>query len=249
MAGHSQFKNIMHRKERKDAMRSKIFSKLSREITVSAKLSGPNPLENPRLRLAIQNAKSQSMPKENIERAIKKAGNNDLNNYTNIRYEGYGPEGIAIIIETLTDNRNRTASNIRAIFTKANGSLGAIGSTTRFFEQIGEIIYHSTVGDPDTAMEAAIEAGANEFLDEDKEYIFYCDFSNVGQISKQLEQKFGEAKSIKIIWKPLNLIQISDENKAKSIIKMIDNFENDEDVQDVYSNLDIPDDIMKNICH
>ncbi|OMH86992.1 transcriptional regulator [Candidatus Liberibacter asiaticus] len=244
MAGHSQFKNIMHRKERKDALKSKIFSKLSREITESAKLSGQNPLENPRLRLAIQNAKNQSMPKENIERTIKKAGNDDLGNYTNIRYEGYGPEGVAIIIEALTDNRNRTASSIRSIFTKANGSLGSTGSTTRFFEQIGEIIYHSNIGDSNLAMEVAIESDAFEVLFEDQEYIFYCDFNNVGLTSKKLEEKIGEAQSIKVIWKPLNYIRLSNADKVKSIIKMIENLEDDDDVQSVYSNLEIADDII-----
>ncbi|AKK20257.1 YebC/PmpR family DNA-binding transcriptional regulator [Candidatus Liberibacter africanus] len=246
MAGHSQFKNIMHRKERKDALRSKIFSKLSREITVSAKLSGQNPLENPRLRLAIQNAKNQSMPKENIDRAIKKAGSDDLDNYTNIRYEGYGPEGVAIIIEALTDNRNRTASNIRSIFTKANGSLGSTGSATRFFEQVGEIIYHSTIGDYNTAMDAAIEADASEVILENQEYIFYCDFHDIGSTSNKLEEKIGEAQSINVIWKPLNFIRISNADKVKSIIKMIDSLEEDDDIQSVYSNLEIADEAMKN---
>ncbi|MBY7648958.1 MAG: YebC/PmpR family DNA-binding transcriptional regulator [Candidatus Liberibacter europaeus] len=247
MAGHSQFKNIMHRKGQKDAMRSKIFSKLSREITISAKLSGQDPLENPRLRVAIQNAKNQSMPKENIERAIAKASSSDSENYINIRYEGYGPEGIAIIIETLTDNRNRTASNIRSIFTKASGSLGETGSSIHFFDQIGEIVYHSTVADYDLAMEAAIDADANEFFTEDNEYVFHCDFENIGQTSKILEKHLGEAISLKTIWKPKNIIQISDEEAAKSIIKMIKTLEEDDDVQNLYSNFDISDDILKKI--
>ncbi|MEG8098751.1 YebC/PmpR family DNA-binding transcriptional regulator [Candidatus Liberibacter brunswickensis] len=241
MAGHSQFKNIMHRKEHKDSLKSKMFSKLSREITVSAKISGQNPLENPRLRLAIQNAKNQSMPKENIERAIKKAGTDDLGNYINIRYEGYAPEGVAIIIEALTDNRNRTASSIRSIFTKANGSLGSTGSATPFFEQIGEIIYPSAIGDYNVAMEAAIEANASEVLQEDQEYIFYCDFNDIGLTPNKLEEKIGEANSIKVIWKPLNFIKVSNEDKVKSIIKMIENLEDDDDVQSVYSNLKILD--------
>ncbi|MBL0848944.1 MAG: YebC/PmpR family DNA-binding transcriptional regulator [Candidatus Liberibacter ctenarytainae] len=247
MAGHSQFKNIMHRKERKDSLRSKIFSKLSREITVSTKLSGQDPSENPRLRMAIQNAKNQSMPKENIERAIKKASSQDLANYTNIRYEGYGPAGIALIVETLTDNRNRTASNIRSIFTKANGSLGAAGSTTHFFEQLGEILYDATIGDSNRAIEAAVDADAEEVLTKNKEYIFYCAFENIGQTSHQLEKMIGEARSIKAIWKPKSLIQISDQNIALSIIKMIDTLEEDDDVQNVYANCDISDEIIESI--
>ncbi|MBA5723644.1 YebC/PmpR family DNA-binding transcriptional regulator [Candidatus Liberibacter sp.] len=247
MAGHSQFKNIMHRKGRQDALRSKIFSKLSREITVAAKTSGQDPLENPRLRLAIQNAKAQSMPKENIERAIKKAASTDMENFINMRYEGYGPGGIAIIIEALTDNRNRTASSVRSIFTKANSSLGETGSVSFFFDQLGEIIYPSTIGDIDKAMEAAINADANEVISENKEYIFYCDFENIGKTSKKLEEDLGEGKSIKAIWKPKSLMRISNEETAVSIIKMIDNLEEDDDVQSVYYNLDIPDEIMRNI--
>ncbi|AHA27411.1 YebC/PmpR family DNA-binding transcriptional regulator [Candidatus Liberibacter americanus] len=247
MAGHSQFKNIMHRKERKDAMKSKIFSKLSREITISAKLSGPDQLENPRLRVAIQNAKNQSMPKDNIERAIKKSSSNDLGNYINIRYEGYGPGGVAIIIETLTDNRNRTASNIRSIFTKANGSLGETGSTSHFFEQIGEITYHEKTEDAEVAMEAAIDAGANDFFAKDKDLIFYCDFENISQAYKILEKHLGEANSVKVIWKPKNLIKISNEGSARSIIKMIDNLEDDDDVQNVYYNFEIEDEIIDKI--
>ena len=162
MAGHSQFKNIMHRKGRQDAMRSKIFSKLAREITVAAKLGAPDPAMNPRLRLAIQNAKAQSMPKDNIERAIKKASGNDSENYDEVRYEGYGPGGVAVIVEALTDNRNRTASNVRAAFTKSGGALGETGSVGFMFQRIGEIIYSSDTGDAEKILEAAIEAGADD---------------------------------------------------------------------------------------
>ena len=162
MAGHSQFKNIMHRKGRQDAVRSKMFSKLAREITVAAKMGMPDPAMNPRLRLAIQNAKAQSMPKDNIERAIKKASGGDAENYDEVRYEGYGPGGVAVIVEALTDNRNRSASNIRAAFTKAGGSLGETGSVSFMFDRVGEIIYPADKGDADTVMEAAIEAGAED---------------------------------------------------------------------------------------
>ncbi|AGA65216.1 hypothetical protein B488_12240 [Liberibacter crescens BT-1] len=245
MAGHSQFKNIMHRKGRQDAMRSKIFSKIAREITVATKLGSPEPSENSRLRLAIQNAKVHSMPKDNIERAIKKALGNNTENYINVRYEGYGPGGIAIIVEALTDNRNRTASNVRSIFTKSGGSLGETGSVSFCFEQLGEIIYKSAIADPDIIMEAAIEAGAHNFFLEDEEYIIHSPFEIISDVSKKLEELFNEANSVKIIWKPKNPITILEEEKIKSLLKMMDLLEEDEDIQNVYSNLEVPNEMIE----
>ncbi len=243
MAGHSQFKNIMHRKGRQDSMRSKMFSKLAREITVAAKSGTDDPAMNPRLRLAIQNAKAQSLPKDNIERAIKKAQGGDGENYDEVRYEGYGPGGIAVIVEALTDNRNRTASNVRSIFTKAAGALGETGSVSFSFDHVGEIAYQLTVGDADSVMEAAIEAGADDVVTDDDAHYIYCAFENIGDVAKALEAILGEADTVKAIWKAQNTIPV-DEERAQSMMKMLDTLEEDDDVQNVYSNMDIPDDVM-----
>src|SRR6185312_600434 len=187
MAGHSQFKNIMHRKGRQDAVRSKMFSKLAREITVAAKAGLPDPTMNARLRLAIQSAKAQSMPKDNIDRAIKKAAGNDGENYDEVRYEGYGPGGTAIIVEALTDNRNRTASNARSIFTKAGGALGETGSVSFSFDHVGEITYKLSAGDADKVMEAAIEAGADDVETDEEGHYITCAFESLGEVAKALE--------------------------------------------------------------
>ena len=180
MAGHSQFKNIMHRKGRQDAVRSKMFSKLAREITVAAKAGLPDPDMNPRLRLAIQNAKAQSMPKDNIQRAINKAAGNDGENYEEVRYEGYGPGGVAVIVEALTDNRNRTASNVRAAFTKAGGSLGETGSVSFLWDRVGEVVYKAEAGDADAVMEAAIEAGADDVQSDEDGHVILSDEPGLG---------------------------------------------------------------------
>lgn len=243
MAGHSQFKNIMHRKGRQDAARSKIFSKLAREITVAAKQGLPEPDMNPRLRLAIQNAKAQSMPKDNIERAIKKAAGNDGENYEEVRYEGYGPGGVAVIVEALTDNRNRTASNVRSAFAKAGGSLGETGSVGFMFTRIGEIIYPAAAGDSNKFMLAAIEAGADDVQSDADSHIILCAFEAIGDVAKALEASLGEAESIKAVWKPDNLIPL-DEEKAQSVLRLINALDDDDDVQNVYANYDISDDIM-----
>ena len=243
MAGHSQFKNIMHRKGRQDSIRSKMFSKLAREITVAAKAGLPDPSMNAALRLAIQNAKAQSMPKDNIDRAIKKASGADSESYDQVRYEGYGPGGIAVIVEALTDNRNRTASNVRSIFTKAGGALGETGSVSFSFDHVGEIVYPLSAGDGDKMMEAAIEAGADDVqTDEDGHYI-YCAFEAMNEVSKVLEGLLGEASTVKAIWKPQNSVPV-DEERAQSLMKMTDSLEDDDDVQNVYTNMDIPEDVM-----
>jgi YebC/PmpR family DNA-binding regulatory protein len=243
MAGHSQFKNIMHRKGRQDAVRSKLFSKLAREITVAAKTGMPDPDMNARLRLAVQNAKAQSMPKDNIERAIKKAAGADGENYDEVRYEGYGPGGVAVIVEALTDNRNRTASNVRSTFTKAGGALGETGSVSFSFDRVGEIVYKPEVGDEDAVMEAAIEAGADDVESSEDGHTIYCAFEDIGEVSKALESVLGEAESVKAVWKPQNTIPV-DEEKAQSLMKLIDNLEDDDDVQNVYSNFEISDEVM-----
>ena len=243
MAGHSQFKNIMHRKGKQDGIRSKMFSKLAREITVAAKAGLPDPAMNAALRLAIQNAKAQSMPKDNIDRAIKKASGSDAESYDQVRYEGYGPGGIAVIVEALTDNRNRTASNVRSIFTKAGGALGETGSVSFSFDHVGEIVYPLSVGDGDKVMEAAIEAGADDVQTDEEGHYIYCAFESMSEVSKALEAILGEASTVKAIWKPQNSVPV-DEERAQSLMKMTDSLDDDDDVQNVYTNMDIPEEVM-----
>ena len=243
MAGHSQFKNIMHRKGKQDGIRSKMFSKLAREITVAAKAGLPDPTMNAALRLAIQNAKAQSMPKDNIDRAVKKASGADAETYDQVRYEGYGPGGIAVIVEALTDNRNRTASNVRSIFTKGGGALGETGSVSFSFDHVGEIVYPLSAGDADKMMEAAIEAGADDVETDEEGHYIYCAFESINEVSKALEAQLGEASTVKAIWKPQNSVPV-DEERAESLMKMTDSLEDDDDVQNVYTNMDIPEDVM-----
>ncbi|MFP5077250.1 YebC/PmpR family DNA-binding transcriptional regulator [Rhizobium sp. YIM 134829] len=243
MAGHSQFKNIMHRKGRQDAVRSKMFSKLAREITVAAKAGLPDPTMNARLRLAIQNAKAQSMPKDNIERAIKKASGADGESYDEVRYEGYGPGGVAVIVEALTDNRNRTASSVRSTFTKGGGALGETGSVSFSFDRVGEIIYKASAGSPDAVMEAAIEAGAEDVISDEDGHTIICGFEDIGEVSKALEATLGEAETVKAIWKPQNTIPV-DEERAESLMKLIETLEDDDDVQTVYANFEVSDEVL-----
>jgi YebC/PmpR family DNA-binding regulatory protein len=238
MAGHSQFKNIMHRKGRQDAVRSKMFSKLAREITVAAKAGMPDPAMNPRLRLAIQNAKAESMPKDNIQRAINKAAGGDAENYQEVRYEGTGPGGVALIVEVLTDNRNRSASNVRAAFTKAGGALGETGSVAFMWNRVGEIVYPASAGDADKVMEAAIEAGAEDVETDENGHVILCAFEDLGDVSKALETVLGEAESVKAIWKPQNTVPV-DEDRAQSILKLVGTLEDDDDVQNVYVNFEV----------
>jgi YebC/PmpR family DNA-binding regulatory protein len=243
MAGHSQFKNIMHRKGRQDAVRSKMFSKLAREITVAAKMGLPDPDMNPRLRLAIQAAKAVSMPKDNIARAVNKAVGNDTENYDEVRYEGYGPGGVAVIVEALTDNRNRTASNVRAAFTKAGGALGETGSVSFMWDRVGEVYYAASAGSPDKLMDAAIEAGADDVASDDEGHTIVCGFESLNEVSKALEIALGEPASAKIIWKPQSNIPV-DEDRAQSLMKLVGNLEDDDDVQNVYANFEVDDETL-----
>jgi len=247
MAGHSHAKNIMHRKGKSDAARSKVFSKLAREITVAAKLGVPDPAFNARLRLAVANARAQSMPKDNIDRAIKKAAGSDGENYDEIRYEGYGPGGVAIIVEALTDNRNRTASNVRSTFSKNGGALGETNSVSFMFDRVGEISYPLTAGDADTVMEAAIEAGADDVETEDDEeeggHYIYTSFENMTEVAAALEKALGEAESVKAIWKPQNNVPV-DAEKGATLVKLIGLLEDDDDVQNVYANFEMSDEDM-----
>ena len=243
MAGHSQFKNIMHRKGRQDAARSKMFSKLAREITVAAKMGTPDPDMNPRLRLAIQNAKAQSMPKDNIQRAINKAAGGDSENYEEVRYEGYGPGGVAVIVEALTDNRNRTASNVRAAFTKSGGALGETGSVAFMFDRVGEIIYPVDAASADAAMEAAIEAGAEDVQSDENGHVITCAFGDIGDVTTALEAALGEAESVKTIWRPQTGTPV-DEDRAQSILRLISVLDDDDDVQNVYANFEVDDETL-----
>jgi YebC/PmpR family DNA-binding regulatory protein len=238
MAGHSQFKNIMHRKGRQDAIRSKIFSKLAREITVAAKMGLPDPAMNARLRLAIQNAKAESMPKDNIQRAINKAAEAGGESYEEVRYEGYGPGGVALIVEALTDNRNRTAANVRAAFTKAGGALGETGSVGFMFARVGEIVFKPSAGSADKVMDAAIEAGAEDVGSDADGHTVVCAFEDIGDVSKALEAALGEPESVKIIWKPQTGAPV-DGDRAESVMKLIAVLDEDDDVQNVFANFEI----------
>lgn len=243
MAGHSKFKNIMHRKGRQDAARSKMFSKLSKEITVAAKMGDPDPDANPRLRLAVQNAKGQSMPKDNIQRAINKSQTGDGDNYEEVRYEGYGPAGIAVVVEALTDNRNRSASNIRSYFTKCGGSLGETGSVSFMFDRVGEVVYKPEAGEAEAVLEAAIESGAEDVQSDDSGHTIYTAFEDLNEVAKALEDALGEAESTRIIWKPQTLTPVN-ADKAQTLMKLIDMLEDDDDVQTVYSNFDVDEETM-----
>ncbi len=246
MAGHSQFKNIMHRKGRQDAQRSKIFSKLAREITVSAKLGMPDPSMNPRLRAAIQAARAENMPKDNIERAIKKAAGGDADNYEEIRYEGYGPGGVAVIVEALTDNRNRTAPEVRSYFSKSGGSLAETGAVSFMFDRVGHVVYSATVGSADDVLEAAIEAGADDVTSSEEEHEIICAMESLNDVAKALEEKFGEPNKNGLIWKPQNTILVEDDVGEK-LLKLIDNLEDSDDVQNVYANFEISEALMAKI--
>ena len=246
MAGHSQFKNIMHRKGRQDAVRSKLFSKLAREITVAAKTGLPDPDSNSRLRLAIQNARAENMPKDNIERAIKKAQGGDGENFETVRYEGYGPGGVAVMVEALTDNRNRTGGAVRAVFTKHGGSLGATGSVAHMFKHLGEITYPAAAASADGMLEAVIEAGGDDVQSDAEQHIVTCAFENLGAVATALELKLGAAQSVKPVWRPLMSTPV-DEEKASSIMKMVAALDDDDDVQNVYSNVEMSDAVMSRL--
>ena len=243
MAGHSKWANIQHRKGRQDAVRSKLFSKFSKEITVAAKMGDPDPDKNPRLRLAIKEAKSQSMPKDNIERAIKKAPGGDADSYEEIRYEGYGPGGVAVIVETMTDNRNRTASNVRSVFAKYGGNLGETGSVGFMFDRMGQILYPVSAGDADSVMDAAIEAGASDVESGEDGHVIWCEFTDVGEVSSALEAALGESESTKLVWKPQTTTELDLEGMQK-LMKLIDALEDDDDVQTVTANFEASDEVM-----
>ncbi len=246
MAGHSQFKNIMYRKGAQDKKRSALFSKLSREITVAAKEGLPDPAANARLRSAIQAAKAQSMPKDNIDRAIKKSQGGDGENYEAVRYEGFGPGGVSLIIDSLTDNRNRTASDVRTALQKNGGNMGESGSVSYMFDQVGEIKYPGDIASADKVFEAALEAGANDCESNEDEHLIYCEANDLHAVREAIEPVLGEASSAKLVWKPHNLIEV-DEEQASTLLKLLDVLDDNDDVQNVYGNYDVPDDVMEKL--
>ncbi|HMQ41369.1 MAG TPA: YebC/PmpR family DNA-binding transcriptional regulator [Paracoccus sp. (in: a-proteobacteria)] len=243
MAGHSKWANIQHRKGRQDAIRSKLFSKLAKEITVAAKMGDPDPDKNPRLRLAVKEAKSSSVPKDVIDRAIKKAVGGDAENYDEIRYEGYGPNGIAVIVEAMTDNRNRTASNVRSYFTKSGGDMGQTGSVSFMFDRVGEIKYPADAGDADTVMMAAIEAGADDVESDEEGHWIYCADTDLNDVTTALEAALGESETAKLIWKPQAPTEIADLDTAQKLMRLIETLEDDDDVQNVTGNFDLSDEV------
>jgi YebC/PmpR family DNA-binding regulatory protein len=238
MAGHSKFKNIMHRKGRADSARSKLFSKLSREITVAAKTGLPDPNMNARLRLAVNNAKAESLPKDVIERAIKKAAGGEAEAYEEIRYEGFGPGGVGVIVEVLTDNRNRAASNVRSTFSKNGGNLGETGSVAFMWDRVGQITYGPQAGSEDKVMDAAIEAGAEDVESDEDGHTIYTAFADLSEVAAALEAALGPAKSTAIAWRPKARAPVSGD-AAASLMKLLESLEDEDDVQNVWSNEDI----------
>ncbi len=246
MAGHSKFKNIQFRKGAQDKKRSKLFSKLGREITAAAKMGMPDPAMNARLRTAVQTARAQNMPKDNIERAIKKSQEAGGANYEEVRYEGFGAGGVGVIVEALTDNRNRTASEVRSIFTKFGGNLGETGAVSFNFDRLGAIEFDAAKASPEAMLEAAIEAGAEDCESGAEGHMVYCHPDELHQVAKALEVKFGEARAARIIWRPKNSVPIGEE-AGQRLLRMIEGLEDSDDVQNVYANFEIADEVLERL--
>ena len=243
MAGHSKFKNIMHRKGAQDKKRAAAFSKLSREITVAAKAGLPDPNMNARLRAAVIAARAGGMPKDNIERSINKAAGSDAEIYEEIRYEGFGPGGVSLIIETLTDNRNRTATNVRTIVGKNGGNLGASGSVSHGFDRMGLISYPAKAGSADAVFEAALEAGAEDVSSSEDGHEIWTEQGSLHEVAKALEAVLGEAEGAKLAWRPQTEVTVA-EGDAATLLRLIDALEDDDDVQTVWGNYDVPEDVL-----
>ena len=247
MAGHSQFKNIMYRKGAQDKKRAKLFAKLGRELMVAAKESGPDPSGNPRLRSAIATARSNNMPKDNIDRAIARgSGDSEGANFEEIRYEGYGPGGVALIVEALTDNRNRTASEVRSAFSKFNGNLAETGAVSFLFDRIGEIRYGDGAGDPDAVFEAALEAGADDVESTTEAHEIRCQPEELHAVAGALEDDLGEPQSAQLVWRPQTTVSL-DEGNASTLLKLLDALDDNDDVQSVSANYEIADDVMERL--
>lgn len=246
MAGHSKFKNIMHRKGAQDKKRSNLFSKLSREITVAAKMGMPDPDMNPRLRVAVNAAKAQSMPKDNIQRAIDKASANEGDDYEEIRYEGFGPGGVALIVETLTDNRNRTVTSVRTAFSKNGGNMGASGAVSHGFDRLGLVSYPAGAGDEEAILEAAMDAGAEDIESSEDGHDIWTSMDDLHEVASALEKSLGEAENVKLAWRPHVRVEM-DEKDAGTLLKLIDVLDDDDDVQTIWGNYDISDEIMEKL--
>ncbi|HEY1361377.1 MAG TPA: YebC/PmpR family DNA-binding transcriptional regulator [Xanthobacteraceae bacterium] len=246
MAGHSQFKNIMHRKGRQDAAKSKLFGKLAREITVSAKLGLADPAMNPRLRAAVLAARAENMPKDNIDRAIRKASGGDAASYDEIRYEGYGPGGVAVIVEVLTDNRNRTAGEVRATFTRTGGNLAETGAVSFMFDHVGVVEYAAGAADADAMLEAAVEAGADDVVSSESGHEIYTSSDSLREVARTLEAKFGEPRKAALVWKPRNTVAVDDEQGEK-LLKLIEALNEHDDVQNVYANFEVSDALLQKL--
>ncbi|PVX27933.1 YebC/PmpR family DNA-binding transcriptional regulator [Sphingomonas pokkalii] len=246
MAGHSKFKNIMHRKGAQDKKRSAMFSKLSREITVAAKMGLADPDMNPRLRAAINAAKAQSMPKDNIQRAIDKASKGEGDNYEEIRYEGFGPAGVSLIIEALTDNRNRTATNVRTAVSKNGGNLGTAGSVSHGFDRLGLISYPASAGDAEKVFEAALEAGAEDVTSSEDGHEIWTAQGDLHEVAKALVPVLGESEGAKLAWRPQTMVTVGADDAA-TLFKLLDALDDDDDVQTVWGNYEIPDDVMEKL--
>jgi YebC/PmpR family DNA-binding regulatory protein len=246
MAGHSKFKNIQFRKGAQDKKRSKLFSKLAREITAAAKMGLPDPAMNARLRGAVQTARAQNMPKDNIERAIKKSQEAGGANYEDMRYEGFGAGGVGVIVEALTDNRNRTASEVRSIFTKFGGNLGETGSVSFMFDRLGAIEFDKAKATPEAMFEAALEAGADDVESSEDGHLLYCDPDQLHAVAKALEGRFGEPRAVRILWRPKSGVPV-DEEAGQKLLRMMDALEDSDDVQDVYANFEIADEVLERL--
>jgi YebC/PmpR family DNA-binding regulatory protein len=246
MAGHSKYKNIMYRKGAQDKKRSAMFSKLSREITVAAKMGVPDPDMNARLRAAVNAAKAQSMPKDNIQRSIDKASGADAENYEEIRYEGFGPGGVSLVVEALTDNRNRTATNVRTAFSKNGGNLGASGSVSHGFSRLGLIEYPAAAGDADKVFEAAIEAGAEDVESDEGGHQIWTTIDDLHGVARALEAALGEAESVKLAWRSQNSVEVA-EGDAEQLLKLVDTLEEDDDVQTVWGNYEMSDAVLEKL--
>jgi len=246
MAGHSKFKNIMHRKGAQDKKRSGAFSKLSREITVAARMGLPDPEMNARLRAAVNAAKAASMPKDNIQRSIDKASRGDAENYEEVRYEAFGPGGVSVIIEALTDNRNRTATNVRLAITKNGGNMGASGSVSHGFDRMGLITYPASAGDDEKVFEAALEAGAEDVTSSEEGHEIWTAQESLHEVVRALEPVLGAAEGAKLAWKPQTMVTVG-EGDAGLLFKMLDTLDDDDDVQTVWGNYEVPDDVMEKL--
>ncbi|WP_374466180.1 YebC/PmpR family DNA-binding transcriptional regulator [Ferrovibrio sp.] len=248
MAGHSQFKNIMHRKGAQDAKRAKVFTKLIRELTTAARMGQPDPNTNPRLRAAIQAARAANMPKDTVDRAIKRgSGADGADNYEEVRYEGYGPGGVAVIVEALTDNRNRTAGEVRAAFSKNGGALGETNSVAFMFDRVGEIVFPAAAASAEALFEGALEAGADDVQSDEDGHTVACSQDDFAAVREALEKAFGEPKSAKLVWRPKTTTPIDGE-KAETLLKMIEVLEDSDDVQTVYANFEISEDELRKLA-